>query len=448
MLRKTIGVALSIALLAGGVVVAREVTRPATITFEEYGIKLDTGETRAINVRTSGGLPFGEGIRWRIDPSWLGTISERGEFHAGPLSGSGSVTARFGSGLAVSPVTIACPKEARIQGIRFDVSCGRSADVYVDVSTYGGAALAAKAVDRNVEKVAFDLGITSERRFRVYYFGTRQGFIAGVSELGREFSSPTEFEADAVYIDAVDVIAIDQSADLLKDTEGPLRHELVHRMLRHYVGYGNIDEVPMWLNEGWAFVEASGYAGRLYIEARLVSASMAHVGKMPSLRSLTTLGEWNARTGVEGLYQYYAAAQATELLMLDAGGRPGLHRILTRVRAGDSWAEALKRGAPGFDFDDFQDRFSARVAAHVPTFPAMQAMAGTPYGPGTTVIAYGLGPGAFATLDAKGPIDRKQSGKVDPYGVFVTYMGGDFPAGDYVMTFESEGKQLTTNAKH
>ena len=442
-----IGIALSIAMLGGGGVVAREVLRPAAVTLEEYGIILEPGETRSIRAHTSGGLPFGDGMSWRIEPSWLGTISENGEFHAGVVSASGSVTAHFGSASAETPVTIACPKEARVQGIRFDVSCGRSADVYVDVSTYGGAALAAKAVDRNAEKVSFDLEINSERRFRVYYFGTKQGFIAGVGELGREMSAPTDLEADAVYIDAVDVIAIDQSADLLKDTDGPLRHELVHRMLRHYVGYGNIDEIPMWLNEGWAFVESSGYAGRLFIEARLVSASMAHVGNMPSLRSLTNLGEWNARTGTLGLYQYYAAAQATQLLMLDAT-RPGLKRILQRVRAGDSWAEALKRGAPGFDFDDFQERFSARVAAQVPRYPAMQAVAGTPYGPGTTVIAYGLGPGAFATLEAKGPIDRKQSGKVDPYGVFVTYMGGEFPSGDYVMTFESEGKQLTANAKH
>jgi hypothetical protein len=447
-LQKTIGIALSIAVLVGGVAVGREVMRPAAVTLEEYGIVLEPGETRSIRANTSGGLPFDDGIRWQIEPSWLGTISENGEFHAGVVSASGSVIARFGSASAETPVTIACPKEARVQGIRLDVSCGRSADVYVDVSTYGGAAAAAAAVDREASRISRVLEITSERRFRVYFFGTRQGFIAGVSELSREFAStPTDPGTDAVYIDVVDAIAIDRSADLLMDTQAPLRHELVHRFLRHYVGYANIDEIPMWLNEGWALLEESDPASRLRTEARLVAASMASLGKLPSLRSLTGIGEWNGRTGVEGLYQYYAAAQATQF-MIDDIKPAGLHRVLKRVRAGDSWKEALSRGAPELDFDDFEDNFSTRVAALVRTYPGITVARGTPYGPGTTVIAYGLGPGAFATLKAKGPIERRMSGKIDEYGVYVAYMGGEFPTGDYILTFETEGKLLTVNTKH
>jgi hypothetical protein len=443
-----IGIALSIAMLGGGGMVAREVLRPAAVTLEEYGIILEPGATRSIRAHTSGGLPFGDGMSWRIEPSWLGTISENGDFHAGVVSASGSVTARFGSASAETPVTIACPKEARVQGIRFDVSCGRNADVYVDVSTYGGAPAAAAAVDRYADQISRDLEIRNERRFRVYFFGTRQGFIAGVSELGREFTSaPTDPGTDALYIDVVDAIAIDRSADLLMDTQGPLRHELVHRFLRHYVGYANIDEIPMWLNEGWAFLEESDPASRFRTEARLVSASMARLGKLPSLRSLTSMREWNRRTGIDGLYQYYAAAQATQF-MIDDIKPAGLHRILKRLRTGDSWDEALSRGAPELDFEDFEDRFSTRVAALVQTYPGAVAVSGTPYGPGTTVIAYGLGPSAFATIKAKGPVERKLTGKVDAYGVFVQYMGGEFPTGDYVLTFETEDKLLTVSAKH
>jgi hypothetical protein len=447
-LQKALSIGLAVALLAGGGVVAREWTRPASVTVEEHAISLEPGDTRAIHVHAEGGLPFGDAISWRIVPTWLGTISEAGVFRAGTLSASGSVIARFGSASTEIAVTVACPKNAEIQGVRFDVSCGRSADVYVDVAAYGGAALAAAAVDRDADRISRDLEIRSERRFRVYYFGTRQGFIAGVSDLGRAFSSgPTDLEADAVYIDVADAIAIDRSADLLMDTEGTLRHELVHRFLRNYVGYGNVDEVPTWLNEGWAFLEESGPASATRTEARLVSASMAHLGKLPSLRSLTGLREWNERTGTMGLYQYYAAAQAAQFLIDDVK-LAGLHRILKRVRDGDSWAQAFSNAVPNVDYDRFLDRFSERVGALVQTYPGMVAVSGTPRGPGTSVIAYGLRPGVFATLKAKGPIDRKVSGSVDPYGVFVSYMESDFPAGEYVMTFDSGEKQLTITARH
>lgn len=33
-------------------------------------------------------------------------------------------------------------------------------------------------------------------------------------------------------------------------------------------------------------------------------------------------------------------------------------------------------------------------------------------------------------------------------GVYVGYMGSEFPTGDYILTFETEGKLLTVNAKH
>jgi hypothetical protein len=439
---------LTAALLIGGGVIAREWTRPPSVTVDEQSISLEPGEVRPIHAHSDGGRPFGEGISWQIIPGWLGTITETGVFRAGPISASGSVIARSGSASAETKVTVVCPKQAVVEGVRFDVSCGRSADVYVDVSAYGGATLAAAAVDRDTSRVANALGINSERRFRVYYFGTRQGFIAGVSELGRSFSSsPADFEADAIYIDAVDVIAIDRSADLLRDKEGALRHELVHRFLRHYVGYGNVDEIPTWFNEGWAFVESSNWDSAIHVEARLVAASMAHVGKLPSLRSLTDLGEWNERTGTIGLYQYYAAAQAARFLIDDL--KPaGLRRLLRGLREGNSWARAFADAVPSVDYDRFQDRFSERVAALVQTYPGMVTALGTPRGPGTSVIAYGLRPGALVTLRANGPIDRKLSGHVDAYGVFVIYMDSAFPTGEYVMTLESAERQFTVSARH
>lgn len=447
MLQRVLGISLAITLLVGGGIAAREFTRPASVTVDEQRIAVEPGGASSIHAHASGGLPFGDGLHWRIVPSWLGTMTENGDFRAGALTGSGTVTAQFGSGRAEVAVTVTCPKEAQVSGVRFAVACGRNADVYVDVIAYGGAPAMAASVDRDADRVARDLGIPIERRFRVYYLGSQQGFAAVVPELGRSFTAaPGVFEAEAVYIDLADAIAIDQTQDPLMQTEGALRHELVHRFIRQAVGYANVDEIPSWLNEGWAFVEESSQTGRLKMEARLVSASMAHTGKLPSLRSLTSQYEWNDRTGLIGLYQYYAAAQATQFLIDDIT-LAGLHRILKRVRDGESFADAFAHAVPSVNFGDFQDRFSERVAALVETYPGMVAAPGTPYGPGTTVIAYGLTPNASATLKAIGPIERKVIDDVDAYGVFVEYIGAEFPVGDYQVILETAGRTLQVAAR-
>ena len=98
------------------------------------------------------GVPFRSGLSWSVDPSWLGKMDERGAFHAGDVSGSGTVSARFANASVQVPVTVTCPKHAEIQGIRFDVSCGRAADVYVDVGARGGAERAREEVDRETDR--------------------------------------------------------------------------------------------------------------------------------------------------------------------------------------------------------------------------------------------------------------------------------------------------------
>jgi hypothetical protein len=446
-IQKVVGLVIAIAVLAGGGAATYQLTRPPSITIEEQGVALEPGAVRAIHAYASGGLPFRDAVSWGVVPSWLGTINERGEFRAGAVTGSGTLSARFGSASAKITVTVTCPREAQLQGVRFEVACSRLADVYVDVIAYGGAKVAAAAVDRSADRVSRDLQIPSDRRFRVYYFGSAQRFAIGVGELGGGFTSgPTGFEGEAVYFDTADAIAIDQSADPLMQTEGALQHELVHRFVRQVVGYANIAEIPTWLNEGWAFLEESSQTGRLRTEARLVSASMAHVDKLPSLRSLISQRDWNARRGVEGLYQYYAAAQATQFLIDDIK-LVGVLRILKNVRDGDSFAEAFAKSAPGANYDDFMDRFPDRVAALELTLPGMVAVSGTPYGPGMTVIAYGLSPNASATLRAIGPIKRELSDNVDAYGVFVEYIGAEFPAGEYVVSLETPETRLSVTAR-
>jgi hypothetical protein len=368
-------------------------------------------------------------------------MDDRGGFHAGDLSGSGTLTARFGPASAEIPVTVTCPKLALMQGLRFEASCGRTADVYVDVSGNVGAEQARDVVDREGDRVSHDLQITTDRRLRVYYLASTQAFGTAVSWLGRGFSSvPKVRESDAVYLDLEDVIAIDESQAAGTQTTQALRHELVHRLVRHLVGYANVDKVPTWLNEGWAFLEESE-GGWRYTEARVVSASSAHFGKLPSLATLSDLGDWNDRTGLDHLYQYYAAAQAAQFLIDDVT-LPGLLRVLKIVGTGATFTKALAQGVPEFDYDLFGRRLSDRVAALLPAYPGITVAAGSPDGTGSTVIAYGLTPNAPATVATAGPLARLATGRVDPYGIYVKYLGVEWPVGEYRVTLESEGRRF------
>ena len=442
--KRALSLIVSAAVLLTVVVAALEIAR-ATVTFEQESLALAPGEIRMLEARTPFGIPFRSGLSWSVDPSWLGKMDERGGFHAGEVSGSGTVTARFGPASAQVPVTVTCPKTAEIQGIRFDVSCGRAADVYVHVDANGGAERAREEVDRETDRVSRDLQISSDLRFRVYYLGSTRAFASAVSWLGRGFTSgPTVRETEAVYLDLPDFIAIDQSQMAQFQTANALRHELVHRSLRHFVGYANIDEVPSWLNEGWAFLEESE-SGRLYTEARVASASGAFFGRLPSLDSLSDLNDWNRRTGLDHIYQYYIALQATQFL-IDDMTLPGLLRALKIVGEGEPFKTALTQAVPTFDYSSFARRFSDRVKALVQEYPGIVAARGSPDGTGSTVIAYGLRPGAPVTVRTTGPLERVFSGNADAYGVYVKYFGMEWPVGAYSVTVEAEGRRLQVSA--
>jgi hypothetical protein len=442
--KRALSLIVTAAVLMTVAIAALEVAR-ATVTFQEDSLALGPGEVRTLEARTPFGIPFRNGLSWSVDPTWLGKMDERGGFHAGEVSGTGTVTARLGPVSAQVPVTVTCPKLAEIQGIRFDVSCGRAADVYMDVNANGGAERAREEVDRETDRVSRDLQISSDLRFRVYYLGSTRAFTAAVSWLGRGFTAgPTVRETEAVYLDLPDFIAIDQSQMAQFQTANALRHELVHRSLRHFVGYANIDEVPSWLNEGWAFLKESE-SGRLHTEARVASASSAFFGRLLSLDTLSDLGDWNRRTGLDHIYQYYVSAQATQFL-IDDMTLPGLLRALKMVGEGEPFTTALAQAVPTFDYSSFTRRFSDRVKALVQEYPGIVAAPGSPDGTGSTVIAYGLRPGAPVIVRTAGPLERVFSGNVDAYGVYVKYLGMEWPVGQYRVTVEAEGRQLQVNA--
>jgi hypothetical protein len=446
MIRRALGAVLGLGLLAGAFTIAREVTRPAGVAIEEHSVTLEPGESHAIHATATGGLPLREHLSWRIDPSWLGTIDEGGNFRAGRVSGGGAVTAEFGAAKAKVAVTVACPKQGTVAGVRFAVSCGRSADVYLDVAAPGTAALARSSVDSSASQVSRDLQIPIDKRFRVYVFGSTPGYISSISELGREFSSgPTALESAALYLDVADVVAVDRSEVSDARLAAVLRHELTHRMLRQYVGYANINQVPAWLNEGWATLEESAGEAWLRTEARYTAASMAHVGKLPSLSSLADQSDWNSRNGLDGFYQYYVAAQATQFLIDDIK-LSGVRQVLEQVRRGDSFVEAYSRSVREVSYSGFEKSFAGRVAALAQVYPGIASTRGTPKGAGSSVIVYGLTPNTRASFTFSGPMDGASDVVVDEYGVTVLYLGPDYAAGEYLVTLESGGTRLSVKA--
>src|SRR6185503_13475410 len=170
--RRAIGVSLMVLIIVAGLVSARA----AAVSIQEERIALEPGEIARVHAQTSWGVPFRDALSWTTQPSTLGSMDESGGFHAGEISGSGTLPARFGSASAVIPLTVTCPKTALIQGVRFDVSCGRVADVYVDVAAAGGAEHARDEVEREADRASRELQIAADRRFRVYYVGSTPAF--------------------------------------------------------------------------------------------------------------------------------------------------------------------------------------------------------------------------------------------------------------------------------
>jgi hypothetical protein len=82
----------------------------------------------------------------------------------------------------------------------------------------------------------------------------------------------------------------------------------------------------------------------------------------------------------------------------------------------------------------------------VQEYPGIVAARGSPDGTGSTVIAYGLRPGAPVSVTTAGPLERVFSGNVDAYGVYVKYLGMEWPAGEYRVTIEAEGRRLVAIA--
>ena len=116
------------------------------------------------------------------------------------------------------------------------------------------------------------------------------------------------------------------------------------------------------------------------------------------------------------------------------------------MSTGVSFPKALAQAVPTFDFNAFGSSFSDRVAALVSVSPGIAVAPGSADGTGITVIAYGLTPSLPATISTKGPLERLAAGRVDPYGIYVKYLGAEWPAGEYRVTLETEGRQFEVTA--
>ena len=102
--------------------------------------------------------------------------------------------------------------------------------------------------------------------------------------------------------------------------------------------------------------------------------------------------------------------------------------------------------ADGATFDTTHSRGLSDWPRRLPPNTRASSPSRLARGVGSTVIAYGLRPGAPATLTMTGAAQRVFSGNVDAYGIYVKYIGAEFPVGEYRVTLETDGRRFQVTA--
>jgi hypothetical protein len=409
---------------------------PVSVSISPDTLTLDPGEESTLAASVSGGSPFTDrGVRWRVEPESLGTVSASGHFAAGSRSGTGTVTATSAGAAGTVQVTVRCPATRTVGGISFAVTCSASADTYVESGLATPARTAALAhVEPDIAAVTGEVGRAFQGRALIYVFSDRESFVPGVRALFGDRAARTATEAEGFFTASEDAIAIDWRESNKTKPMTTLRHELTHRLIWETVGDARFDDLPTWLNEGLAHVAEATVPGTAWIAARDRTAvgSMAARDLLPSLADMQDLTTWNGRSGLDASYQYLVAAQAVRFLRADLGPLK-LSALLESIRTGTG-LPAGYTALTGRSFDEFVASFPARARAAAEPLPGLAVAPDSPEGPGISLIAYGFAPGSSLTVQVSGAATGRSSKGVDKFGNELIVLGGDFPAGRYTAT--------------
>jgi hypothetical protein len=388
-------------------------------------------------------------VTWAVNPATLGTINGSGLFTAGQTAGTGTITATAGTATASVPLTVSLPQTQTVGGISFVVQSVTGADVYMESTmTAVDRGAVASEVPLDVAAVQTDFARSYIVRPKIFVFQTTSTFTTGLqSILGLPQSDASSIGAAATGIwynnGTAQNIAIDWQKQSVALPISAIRHELTHWM-EHQITAGSI---PAWFDEGNARSEEFGVpSGQHRInQNRYGAASMAATNTLFTLADMTDINVWNARPGLAGITQYYAASQAAQFLRQDLG-MAGVVRMLDLMAQGMAFETAYQT-VSGFPFSSFSSSYAQRVRLLAPSYPGVVTAPDTTRGPGLTILMYGFAPGSQVTLSISGAASNVPSSRtIDAYGTSSTFLDSTWPTGNYTISVTYSGGTVTVAA--
>lgn len=162
-------------------------------------------------------------------------------------------------------------------------------------------------------------------RIPVYVYANRAEFNKATGAKGAEMVLGTASSGDrSIHIDV---------SETLQKPEGVMTHELLHVFVFGYMG-NRVQTLPLWLHEGLASV-AGGVPA---IKAQTAVAEAETEGKLFALKDIAVeFPKGNERSSLA-----YLQGQDAANWLLDRGGWTEMRALLTRMRDGETFAEAMK----------------------------------------------------------------------------------------------------------
>ena len=416
---------------------------PKTLVFTGAGVQATA------SVRDQFDNAVGLPITWSVAPPTLGTVTTTGLFTAAEnATGIARLTATAGDASATLTITVAQRPLVQVSGMSFSLDGTGLADVYTEPSITGAvASTLATEVDLDVVRIQADYGRAFASRSQLYVLGSSTTYANALQAVFRydpEEARQLSVTTAGLYLLGADAVVIDWSKVRGIVPLTAARHELTHRMEEQIAGAATL---PAWLNEGNARLEELTAPGTGWLNMTITygAASMAATGTLFTLADMTSQGVWNARSGLGGQYEYYAAAQAVRQLR-DRVGMTGVLRILEVMSAGASLPEAYAFVA-GEPFDAFAAAYPARTRAVAPSYPGIATATDTVAGPGLSIIFYGFLPGATVSYSITGGGSAGYNTvRASDYGTYSSFLGSDWPAGTYTISASWSGGVVTTTA--
>ncbi len=387
------------------------------------------------------------GITWTVTPSTLGTVSATNAFTGG-TPGTGTLTATTGTLSASVPVTVQGQQTRTVGGFTFVVQSLQGVDLYVqDAISVTDRSTLTTAAPADVVQVQADFARAYALRPQVYAFASTSAFTQGLQTvLGVSATQATTTGAvvTGIWVNnaAGESIGIDWQKQAVQLPVSAMRHELTHWMEHQIAGNG---AMPAWFDEGNArseeFTVANGQSR--VNQNRYGAASMSATNTLFSLADMTDVNTWNSRSGLAGIYQYYAASQAVQFLRSDLG-MAGVVRIIDLVAQGIAFSDAYTT-VSAQPFSAFSSAYATRVRLLSLSYPGIVTATDTQRGPGMTIELYGFTPGAQVTMTIAGPVSSVPATRtIDQFGTFTTFLDSQWPTGTYTITATWTGGVVTT----